>query len=68
MKIVIIGGSGLIGSKLVTRLRGLGHEAMPASPDSGVNTLTGEGLPQALDGATVVVACRTPRPSWTRPS
>jgi uncharacterized protein YbjT (DUF2867 family) len=55
MKIVIIGGSGLIGSKLVTRLRDLGHEAVPASPDSGVNTLTGEGLRQALDGATVVV-------------
>jgi uncharacterized protein YbjT (DUF2867 family) len=55
MKIVIIGGSGLIGSKLVTRLREQGHEAVPASPDSGVNTLTGEGLAEALDGAAVVV-------------
>lgn len=55
MKIVIIGGSGLIGSKLVARLREEGHEALPASPDSGVNTLTGEGLAQALEGANVVV-------------
>lgn len=55
MKIVIIGGSGLIGSKLVARLREHGHEAVPASPDSGVNTLTGEGLAEALQGAAVVV-------------
>jgi uncharacterized protein YbjT (DUF2867 family) len=55
MKIVIIGGSGLIGSKLVSRLREQGHEALPASPDSGVNTLTGEGLAKALEGANVVV-------------
>ena len=55
MKIVIIGGTGLIGSKLVTRLREQGHEAVPASPDSGVNTLTGEGLAKALEGANVVV-------------
>jgi uncharacterized protein YbjT (DUF2867 family) len=55
MKIVIIGGSGLIGSKLVARLREQGHEAVPASPDSGVNTLTGEGLAQVLTGAAVVV-------------
>ena len=55
MKIVIIGGSGLIGSKLVARLREQGHEAVPASPDSGVNTLTGEGLAEALVGANVVV-------------
>src|SRR5918999_6458869 len=55
MKIVIIGGSGLIGSKLVTKLAEHGHEAVAASPDSGVNTLTGEGLREALDGATVVV-------------
>jgi uncharacterized protein YbjT (DUF2867 family) len=55
MKIVIIGGSGLIGSKLVTRLREQGHEAVPASPDSGVNTLTGEGLAEVLAGAAVVV-------------
>jgi uncharacterized protein YbjT (DUF2867 family) len=55
MKIVIIGGSGLIGSKLVARLREQGHEAVPASPDSGVNTLTGEGLAEVLTGAAVVV-------------
>jgi uncharacterized protein YbjT (DUF2867 family) len=55
MKIVIIGGSGLIGSKLVARLREQGHEAVPASPDSGVNTLTGEGLADVLTGAAVVV-------------
>lgn len=55
MKVVIIGGTGLIGSKLVTRLREQGHEAVPASPDSGVNTLTGEGLAEVLTGANVVV-------------
>jgi uncharacterized protein YbjT (DUF2867 family) len=55
MKVVVIGGSGLIGSKLVTRLREHGHEAVPASPDSGVNTLTGEGLDQVLTGAAVVI-------------
>ena len=55
MKVVIIGGSGLIGSKLVARLREQGHEAVPASPDTGVNTLTGEGLAEALVGANVVV-------------
>ena len=55
MKIVIIGGTGLIGSKLVTRLRADGHEAVPASPDTGVNTLTGEGLAQVLTGAAVVI-------------
>jgi uncharacterized protein YbjT (DUF2867 family) len=55
MKLVIIGGSGLIGSKLVTKLREHGHEAVPASPDTGVNTLTGEGLAEALQGASVVV-------------
>lgn len=55
MKIVIIGGTGLIGSKVVARLREDGHEAVPASPDSGVNTLTGEGLAEALVGAAVVV-------------
>ena len=55
MKIVIIGGTGLIGSKLVTRLREHGHEAVPASPDTGVNTLTGEGLAKVLTGAAVVV-------------
>jgi uncharacterized protein YbjT (DUF2867 family) len=55
MKLVIIGGTGLIGSKLVTKLRKQGHEAVAASPDTGVNTLTGEGLPQALQGASVLV-------------
>ena len=55
MKTVIIGGTGLIGSKLVTLLREKGHEAVPASPDTGVNTLTGEGLADVLAGAAVVV-------------
>jgi len=55
MKIVIIGGTGLIGSKLVARLREQGHQAIPASPDTGVNTLTGEGLAQVLTGADVVI-------------
>ena len=55
MKIVVIGGSGLIGSKLVKRLREDGHEPLAASPDSGVDTLTGEGLAEALEGAEVVV-------------
>ena len=55
MKLVIIGGTGLIGSKLVTGLREHGHEAVPASPDTGVNTLTGEGLAEALQDASVVV-------------
>jgi uncharacterized protein YbjT (DUF2867 family)/quercetin dioxygenase-like cupin family protein len=55
MKIVIVGGSGLIGSKLVARLRDEGHEAVPASPNTGVNTLTGEGLAEVLAGADVVV-------------
>jgi uncharacterized protein YbjT (DUF2867 family) len=55
MKIVVIGGSGRIGSKLVARLRERGHEVLPASPASGVNTITGEGLAKALAGAQVVV-------------
>jgi uncharacterized protein YbjT (DUF2867 family) len=55
MKLVVIGGSGLIGTKLVTKLREHGHEAVPASPNSGVNTLTGEGLGEVLQGAAVVV-------------
>jgi len=55
MKIVVIGGSGLIGKKLVTRLRDAGHEALAASPSSGVDTLTGDGLSEALSGAQVVV-------------
>jgi uncharacterized protein YbjT (DUF2867 family) len=55
MKIVVIGGSGLIGTNLVNRLRQAGHEVVAASPNSGVNTLTGEGLAEALAGAQVVV-------------
>jgi uncharacterized protein YbjT (DUF2867 family) len=55
MKIVVIGGTGLIGSKLVIKLTEHGHEAVPASPNSGVNTLTGEGLADVLSGAAVVV-------------
>ncbi len=55
MKIVVIGGSGLIGTKLVNKLRKSGHEALAASPTSGVNTLTGVGLSEVLEGAAVVV-------------
>jgi len=55
MKIVVIGGSGLIGTKLVNRLRKQGHEVVAASPKSGVNAITGEGLAEALAGAQVVV-------------
>ena len=55
MKIVVIGGSGLIGKKLVNNLRQHGHEVVAASPSSGVNTITGEGLAEALAGAQVVV-------------
>jgi uncharacterized protein YbjT (DUF2867 family) len=55
MKIVVIGGSGLIGSKLVDLLRSRGHDVVAASPNTGVNTLTGEGLKEALAGARVVV-------------
>lgn len=55
MKIVVIGGTGLIGSKLVQNLEARGHEALAAAPNTGVNTITREGLAEALDGATVVV-------------
>ena len=55
MKIVVIGGTGLIGSKTVTILRQGGHEVVAASPNSGVNTITGEGLKEAVAGAQVVV-------------
>src|SRR5690348_525843 len=55
MKIIVIGGPGLIGSKVVAKLAAHGHGAVPASPDTGVNTLTGEGLAEALTGADVVV-------------
>jgi uncharacterized protein YbjT (DUF2867 family) len=63
MKIVVIGGSGLIGSKLVTKLREAGHDALAASPDSGVNSITGEGLAEALQGAQVVVDVAN-APAW----
>src|SRR6266436_7608621 len=63
MKIVVIGGSGLIGSKLVNDLRQRGHDVLAASPASGVNTLTGEGLAAALKGAQVVVDVSN-APSW----
>ncbi|HEX2747268.1 MAG TPA: SDR family oxidoreductase [Verrucomicrobiales bacterium] len=55
LKIVVIGGSGLIGAKLVRNLRARGHEVIAASPSTGVNTITGEGLAEALTGAQVVV-------------
>ncbi|MFD5631155.1 SDR family oxidoreductase [Streptomyces sp. NPDC127072] len=55
MKVVVIGGTGLIGSKLVAKLNEHGHEAVPAAPNTGVNTLTGEGLAEVLTGASVVV-------------
>lgn len=55
MKIVVIGGTGLIGSKLITKLTALGHEAVAAAPNTGVNTLTGEGLAEVLKSAEVVV-------------
>jgi uncharacterized protein YbjT (DUF2867 family) len=63
MKIVVIGGSGLIGTKLVNKLRQLGHEVVAASPTSGVNTITGEGLAEALAGAQIVVDVAN-SPSW----
>jgi uncharacterized protein YbjT (DUF2867 family) len=55
MKIVVIGGTGLIGSKVVEKLKQKGHEALAAAPNTGVNTITGEGLAEALEGAAVVV-------------
>src|SRR6266853_3744651 len=63
IKIVVIGGTGLIGSKVVNILRQRGHEAVAASPSSGVNTFTGEGLAEALKGAQVVVDVAN-APSW----
>jgi uncharacterized protein YbjT (DUF2867 family) len=63
MKIVVIGGTGLIGSKLVERLREVGHDAVPASPESGVDTYTGKGLEQALEGAQVVIDVSN-TPAW----
>jgi uncharacterized protein YbjT (DUF2867 family) len=55
MKIVVIGGTGLIGTKVVANLRGKGHDVIPASPNTGVNTITGEGLAEALVGAQVLI-------------
>jgi len=63
MKIVVIGGTGLIGSKLVNKLREHGHEAIAAAPNTGVNTLTGEGLAGVLKGASVVVDVSN-SPNW----
>ncbi|MGR9254080.1 SDR family oxidoreductase [Rhizobium leguminosarum] len=63
MKIVLIGGTGLIGSKTAARLRAKGHEVLAVSPSTGVNTITGEGLAQALAGADVVVYLAN-SPSW----
>src|SRR5881296_737347 len=63
MKIVVIGGTGLIGTKLVNNLRQRGHEVVAASPSSGVNTFTGEGLAEVLTGAQVVVDVAN-APSW----
>src|SRR5467141_907519 len=63
IKIIVIGGSGLIGSKVVEKLGAHGHQAVPASPNSGVNTLTGEGLAEVLKGASVVVDVSN-SPSW----
>jgi uncharacterized protein YbjT (DUF2867 family) len=63
MKIVVIGGTGLIGSKLVSDLREDGHEAIAAAPNTGVNTVTGEGLAEVLKGASVVVDVSN-SPSW----
>src|SRR5438552_189144 len=63
MKIVIVGGTGLIGAKLVNLLRSQGHEVVPASPSLGINSITGEGLTGALTGAQVVVDV-TNAPSW----
>src|SRR5256885_1485024 len=63
MKIVVIGGTGLIGTKVVKNLREKGHEAVAASPSEGINSVTGEGLAEALDGAQVVVDVAN-APSW----
>src|SRR5919201_2714062 len=63
MKIVVVGGTGLIGTKLVNNLRERGHEVLAASPKSGVDTFTGEGLGEALTGAQVVVDLAN-APSW----
>jgi uncharacterized protein YbjT (DUF2867 family) len=63
MKIIIIGGTGLIGSRVVAKLREQGHEAIAASPNTGVNSITGEGLAEAMKGASVVVDVSN-APAW----
>jgi uncharacterized protein YbjT (DUF2867 family) len=63
MKIVVVGGTGLIGSKVVSLLKSQGHEAVAAAPNTGVNTLTGEGLEPALSGTSVVIDVSN-SPSW----
>src|SRR5436189_212416 len=63
MKIIVIGGTGLIGTKVVKNLREKGHEAVAASPSKGINSVTGEGLAEALVGAQVVVDVAN-APSW----
>jgi uncharacterized protein YbjT (DUF2867 family) len=63
MKIVVVGGSGRVGSQVIEKLRGKGHEAVAASPDTGVDTITGEGLVEALEGAKVVVDVAN-APNW----
>jgi uncharacterized protein YbjT (DUF2867 family) len=63
MKVVVIGGTGLVGSGVVAKLQELGHEAVPASPESGVNTITGEGLDEVLSGAGAVVDASN-APAW----
>src|SRR6186713_2386960 len=63
MKIVVIGGTGLIGSKLVTKLDEHGHETVAAAPNTGVDTVTGDGLADAVEGASVVVDVSN-APAW----
>ena len=66
MKLVVIGGTGLIGSKLVNKLRQHGHEAVAAAPNTGVNTLTGKGLAEVLKGASVAIDYRILPPGRTQ--
>lgn len=63
MKIVVVGGTGLIGSKVVSKLREHGHDAVPAAPNTGVNTITGEGLAEVLKGSSVVIDVSN-SPDW----
>jgi hypothetical protein len=65
MKVVVIGGTGILGSNVVQRLKDHGDEAVAASPRTGVNTLTGEGLADVLTNANVVVGWPTPACPWT---